>query len=325
MPFPSLFSLRSAAVLSGVVLLLASCSGGEQRPIIAPTVQASLAQSAPPVSDGVVLFNNIITVGDTIKLDVVVQDSTGTLDVDDVDLVLRYDASFIQVVSLSGQNTLLGSCGTVNPVCGAPSPICIDNRSQANGGGDAFCRIDGSTPCSTGADCPSSGNACGSFGLLLASFAALTGPHLCSNNLSMSCFQDSDCLLCSGGNIITSSCTTDAECGGTCNLVIGKCASNFPLRSCTSDSDCADTCGGTCRPACPSVIVSGTKKIATVTLRVMREGTGDFRFVVSPSLGTPGVSALRKDLVDWPVLFFPNVDNNDPSIQNGAIAIVGKL
>lgn len=321
MPSPSLLSRRSAAVLSGAVLLLASCSGGEEEPILAPTVHASFAQGVPPVSDRVVFFSNITTVGDAITLDVRIQDSTGTLDMDDVDLVLRYDATFIQVSGLSGQDTLFGSCGTVNPVCGVTSPICLDNRTQANGGGEAFCRSDGSTFCSTNADCPTPGDACGSFGRLEASFAVLTGPKVCSNNPNQACAQSSNCQFCTANP--AAPCTDASDCSGSC--VAGFCT-NLPTRPCATDTECIDLCGsGTCQ-GCPSVIVSGSRKIATLTLRVMRAGTGDFRFVVPSGAGTSG-SAVRKDAaeLDPPVLFFPSVDAGDPASKNGTIVITGTL
>jgi hypothetical protein len=72
-------------------------------------------------------------------------------------------------------------------------------------------------------------------------------------------------------------------------------------------------------------VVSGTQKIASLTLRVMKEGTSSLRFVISSNPATSG-SALRKDLVDHQaVLFFPNVDGDDPSIVAGGIVITGTL
>jgi len=320
MPFPVFSLRRSAAILSGMVLLLASCSGGEERSVLAPTVQASLAQGVPPVSDGVVFFGNITPVGDIISLDVMIQDSTGALDVDNVDLVLRYDASFIQVVSLSSQNALFGSCNTVNPVCGTTSPTCLDNRTAANGGGDRFCRSDGSTFCSTNAQCPTQGDACGSFGRLDAAIA-VTGARICSNNPDQDCALGSDCQFCKANPTVL--CANASDCSGSC--ASGSCT-NLPSRSCATDLDCFDTCEtGTCQ-GCPSVIVSGPMRIATLTLRILKEGTGDFRFVVSSGPGTSG-SAVRKNAVDLdpPVLFYPNVDAGDPAVKNGAIVVTGTL
>jgi hypothetical protein len=87
--------------------------------------------------------------------------------------------------------------------------------------------------------------------------------------------------------------------------------------------DCLNHCvAGTCL-GCPSVLVSGTRTIANLTIRVMREGIGDFRLVVSSS-GAPG-SAVRKDVQDLPVVFFPSVDAESPFATNGAIVVTGSL
>jgi hypothetical protein len=72
------------------------------------------------------------------------------------------------------------------------------------------------------------------------------------------------------------------------------------------------------------VVVSGTKLVATLSLRVMKEGIGSLRFVVSP-LPAANASAARKDLVDQAVLFFPNVDASDPSSTQGTIQVNGDI
>jgi len=322
MSLPALPSRLLAAALAGSLLLLAGCGGGENKAILAPTVKASLSQSPPPVSDAVVFFEITSVVGDTIQMNAVVRDSTGTLDLDDADLVLRYDATFIQVVNVAAQDAIFGTCNTVNPTCGLNSPICVDNLALANGGGEKYCRSNGSTACVTDDDCTASGDKCGSFGRLLAAFAVLTGPKVCTNNSSLTCSANSDCQLCNANN--TLSCASAADCSGSC---LDNTCTNLPSRSCASDGDCFDGCTfGTCQ-GCPSVVVSGTRKIASLTLRVMEEGTGSFRFVVSANPDTPE-SALRKDVLDepdYPVLFFPNVDSVDPSILSGDIVVAGTL
>jgi len=278
-----------------------------------------MTQDPPSQSDGVIFFDNVIANGDTLSMRVVVQDSTGLLDIDDVDLVLRYDASFIQVLSVGGQNTLFGTCNTVNPACGVNSPICLADRTSANAGGAGFfCRSDGSTPCTTDADCTAFEDACGNFGILRASFAVLTGPKVCSNNPARTCSSASDCKLCQ--NDPSRTCSTPANCGS---------CSNNNTQACTQNSDCTPfTCDfgalcvtGTC-PGCPSVVVSGTQVIATLSFRVMQDGAGSIRFVVSQVPGA-NASAARKDLADQSVLFFPNVDVTDPSSRQGSILVAG--
>ena len=325
MSLPALPSRLLAAALAGSLLLLAGCGGGENKPILVPTVKASLSQSPPPMSGSVVFFDIIAIVGDTIQMNAVVRDSEGTLDLDDADLVLRYDATFIQVISVTAQNALFGTCNTVNPACGLTSPNCLYNLAVANGGGEKYCRSNGSTACATDDDCTATGDKCGSFGRLLASFAVLTGPKVCTNNSDQLCSADSDCQqLCSADN--TRSCTTNDDCSGTCGL--DYFCTNIPTWSCVADGDCLDVCIlGTCSAyqGCPSVVVSDddTPTIASLTLRVMEEGTGSFRFVVSTP-GTTG-SALRKDLVDQqPVTFFPSVNGDDLSVS-GEILITGTL
>ena len=315
---PDSHGRRARIVLSGLILLLAACHGGENKPILKPMVKACLIQDPPPQADGVVFFDNVIANGDSLSMRIVVRDSTGLLDIDDVDVVLRYDASFIQVVSVGGQSTLFGTCNTVNPVCGVNSPICLADRVSANIGGQGFfCRSNGSSPCTTNADCTMAEDACGNFGILRASFAVLTGPKVCSNNPALSRASASDCQLCVNNS--SRACTSPGDCG-TC--------SNNSSQACTMDSECtpgtcvSSLCGtGTC-PGCPSVVVSGTQVIATLALRVMKDGSGSLRFVVSPVPGS-NASAVRKNLGDQNVLFFPNVDATDPSVRQGSILVAG--
>jgi hypothetical protein len=320
-------SLRLLATLAGL-LILGHCSGGERKPILTPTVRAGLVQDSPPASPppslpsakGVVFFANLIPVGDSISMDVVVSNFTSDLDIDDVDLVLRYDSTFIQVTSFSGQNTLFGTCNTVNLSCGVNSPICTNNRQQANAGGARFCRSNGSTFCSADTDCTAAGDACGSFGVLEASFAVLTGPKVCSNNPNQACSTSSACSFCESGG---ASCSNIADCNPVPADCSGNVCTNIPGRNCTQDVDCLHNCvAGTCL-GCPSMLVSGTRIIANLTIRVMKEGIGDFRLVVSSS-GAPG-SAVRKDVQDLPVVFFPSVDAESPFATNGAIVVTGSL
>ncbi|MCI0655599.1 MAG: hypothetical protein L0170_00830, partial [Acidobacteria bacterium] len=158
------------------LLPLSGCGNGGEDPdiVIAPIIQAEVSQTSPTQSDRVVFMDNVTFVGDIINADLVVRDSTGTLDLDDVDLVLRYDATFIQVTDVRPE-TLFGNCGTVNTSCNLVSPICLSDLSSANGGGARFCRINGSTLCLTNADCPSPNDACGNFGKLSISLAVVTG------------------------------------------------------------------------------------------------------------------------------------------------------
>jgi hypothetical protein len=320
-------SLRLLASLAGV-LILGHCSGGERKPILAPTVRARLVQDSPPSSPppalpsakGVVFFDNVISVGDSISMDVVIRNFTSDLDIDDVDLTFRYDSTFIQVASLSGQNTLFGTCNTVNLTCGVNSPICTNNRQQANAGGSRFCRSNGSTFCTADTDCTAAGDACGSFGVLEASFAVLTGPKVCSNNPNQGCTTNSNCSFCESGG---ASCSNVADCNAVPPDCSGNLCSNIPGRSCTQDVDCVNNCVlGTCQ-GCPSVLVSGTRTIANLTIRVMKEGIGDFRLVVSSS--SAAGSAVRKDLQDLDVVFFPSVDAESPFATNGAIVVTGSL
>ncbi len=322
MPLPSL-SIRChvAAALAGALLLAAGCSGGENKPIVVPTVKASFAQDLPPVQDGVVFFDNVAVVGDVIQMNVVVRDSTGTLDVDDANLVLRYDATFLQVINVTAQDAIFGTCNTVNPTCGVLSPACADNHATANGGGESYCRSNGSTACLTDDDCTAAGDECGSFGRLLASYAVITGPKLCTSDPARTCWTDSECRVCDHPDNVITTCDSSDDCSGTCDA--GACT-NVPTRPCVIDEECFDLCHiGTCQ-GCPSVVVSGTETIASLTLRVMKEGTSSLRFVVSSNPATSG-SALRRDLVDQPVTFFPNVDGDDVSLVTGDIVITGTL
>lgn len=298
--------------LAGCCLLFAACHGGENKTILKPMVRAALTQTSPPQNDGVIFFDNVTPIGDTLSLDVVVRDSTGNLAIDSIDLVIRYDARFIQVLSVAGQNTLFGTCNTVNPTCGVNSPICVNNRTQANGGGDNFCRKLGSAACTLDTDCTASmdcggdpdctglADECGSFGLLQASFVVLTGPKVCSNNTSRSCSADADCQLCS--NDPDTACTSPSDCGG--NL----CDSGI----------CQNSTG------CSAVTVSQTQKIANLTLRVTQPGCSEIRFVISSNV--QGVASFaRKDLAELPVLFFPNVDADDLTLKAGCITVKGTL
>jgi hypothetical protein len=298
------------ASLGGALLLAASCSGGQEKPILVPTIRAQLVYT-PPATDRTVYFANTVVVGDVIQMDVMIQDFSNTLDIDDVDLVIEYDASFVQIASLNGQNTIFGTCNTVNPACGVISPICVNNRIVANGGSPKTCKSNSATTCTLDKDCPA-GDTCVSLGTLQASFAVLTGPKVCSSDASRTCTTNSQCAFCKQNLAIT--CSGNADCAGTCSA--GTC-SNIPGRVCGSDSDCQDLCDltATCR-GCPSVLVGGVQKIASLALRVMKAGSGDFRFVVSG--GTR--SAVRKDLTDLGVSFFPQVGGGSTDI-----VIIGTL
>lgn len=296
-PDPVLPPTRAVPFLAALCLLPLACSGGENRPIVRDTITATLVQDPPPQTDGVVFFDNVVVSGDNITTDVVVRDTTGTLDLDSVDVVLRYDATFLQVLSFTGQNTLFGTCNTLNATCGLVSPVCASNRSAANGGGAAFCRSNGSTFCSTDTDCTAPGDACGSWGVLEGTLAVLTGPtpRTCSGAPGRTCNTDADCQYCQGDPSI--GCIDPTPCGGSICF--------------------QDTCSG-----CPSVVVSGTQLLANVTLRVLRAGSSEIRFVVS-SNPSDIASFARKDLTNLPVLFFPNVDAADPAIKTGSILVQG--
>ncbi len=333
MPVPRDPALRSLALLAAALLAFAGCSGGQERPILADTITAHIVQDPPPVSGAAVYFGNVKTTGDTIMMDILVR---GPLDVDDADLVLRYDATFIQVVTLTSQGALFGTCNTVNAACSLVSPVCADDRPAANGGQGSppdqtdCCRLKGIKTCTVATEktaCPDPGDACGTFGRLSAAYAVVTGPKVCSNRASQTCAQSSDCQFCNSSPAIT--CAGSVDCSGTCTIPAGSTSGTCDKpagRVCTADIDCADTCGaaGTCR-GCPSVTVADGQvvKLATITLRVMTSGSSEFRFVVSSTAGASGVSALRKDLTDQTVQFFPSVDTADPSVKIGSILIQG--
>jgi len=317
---PSSPAFRS--ILVGLALLLSGCHGGENKSILKDMLTASACIEDPPPTGSVVFLKNTsASQGDILVLDVMMHVDTATLDFDDIDLVLRYDATFLQVLSVSGTNTLpkeFGTCNTVNPFCGLGSPVCLNNRVQANGGGARLCRISGCTACVADTDCTASDacdmtppvvcptlsvkDACGSFGLLQASFAILTGPNLCSNNTQSICSTDPDCRFCS--NDPTLACTTDTDCGTTNMCQTGTCLPG---------------------PQCQSVVVSGTPRLTSLTLRVIREGKSEIRFVVSPSNPNATASFVHKNRLELPVMFFPNVDATDLANRQGEIAITGTL
>ncbi len=312
--------LASALILPAALALLACGNGNDNDTGLAPMIKASVVQSSPTQSDRVIFFNNVTTAGDIINLDVAVRDSTGTLDVDDVDIVLRYDSSFMQLVEIRPE-TLLGKCGTVNPACNLASPVCIENQASANGGGERFCRSNGSTPCLQDTDCTASGDACGDFGRLQTAFATITGPKTCSNDSTHSCTQASDCHLCTSD--VSIPCADNAQCTGTCvaSVCSGGAHAGDP---CTAPIDCFDTCNvtATCG-GCPSKIVSGTQTIVNLRFRVIDTGSSELRFVTSGS-SQAVASFLRKDTLDLGGLqFWPAVDANDPTLVTGSILIQG--
>jgi hypothetical protein len=270
----------------------------------------------------VVFFDNIVASGDSLEFDVMVRDTTGSLIIDDADLVLRYDASFIQVSAVRGLNTLFGNCNTLNPSCLVNSPICADNRAAANGGGARFCRSDSTKSCAADTDCPGPGNRCGSFGNLEASFAVLTGPKLCSNNSAAGCATALDCRFCTQDKSQT--CTGNVDCTGTCQA--GTCTRPAG-KPCLTNANCADTCDlGTCL-GCPEVAVDGAQRLATITLRVVKEGIGDLRLAISNGPPSP-TSVLRRDNFELDtIVFFPGVDLTDPQnpVVTGNITISGSL
>lgn len=300
--------------------VLTACGGGDgSNDIVVPLFKASFVQTPPTQSDRVVFMDNVTATGDVLNMDVMVQDTSGTLDLDDIDLVLRYDASFLQVTSIR-RETLFGDCGSINPACLLVSPVCIDNHSAANAGGEKFCRIDGSTPCARDTDCTAIGDACGSFGGLETSFVVLTGPKTCSNNSAVSCSTSLDCRFCTANTSLP--CTSAADCASICSA--GTCLSgSFAGQSCSRNEDCIDTCGSGLCSGCPSVIVSGAKRIVNLTFRVIQAGTSDLRFVIS-SNPVDTASFLRKGTVDVSgVQFWPNVDAGNPSLVQGSLIVIG--
>ena len=318
------FTARRIRGLAVPLLIAAvACSSGQNvSNFQKPQIQADMTVDPPPQTDRVVYFDHIVKTGDSIELDVMVRDTQGNLIIDDADLVLRYDTTFIQVAAVRGQNILFGSCNTINPVCLVNSPICTDNRAAANGGGERFCRGDSTKSCATNADCPGPGNACGSYGNLEAAFAVLTGPKLCSNNSAVGCATALDCRFCTLDR--TQTCTGNPDCTGTCQA--GNCTRPAG-RTCVTNADCADTCDlGTCL-GCPEVTVDGAQRLATITLRVVREGTGDLRLAFSA--GPPGpTSVLRRNTVEQTgIVFHPGVDLTDPQnpVLTGNITVSGSL
>jgi len=317
-PKPLLLLLIGGALS---LLPMSGCGngGGDPDVVIAPIIQASVVQTSPTQTDRVVSMNNITAVGDIVNADLVVSDSTGTLDLDDVDLVLRYDATFMQVTVVRPE-TLFGNCGTLNTACNLVSPICLNNLVSANAGGTRYCRLNGSTLCVTDTDCPAPNDKCGNFGKLSISLAVITGPKTCSNKSSQSCTQASDCKFCSSNQSIA--CVNAGTCSGTCVSFV--CAGgSFDGHSCSTNADCVDSCNaGTCS-GCSAVLVSGTTRILNLTMRVISTGTSDVRFVVS-SNPLDEASFLRKDALDLSgIQFWPSVDSLDPSLVQGSFTVTG--
>ena len=310
--FRLLLGLATSAVL--VLAAPAGCGNGRHREFVAPTIKATFSKSDPnpPPTGGVVYFDNVRAVGDVLNMDVMVQDAAGTLDVDDIDLVLRYDAAFMQVTDIRPE-TILGDCGAVNPACLLTSPICLNNQAAANSGGERFCRSNGSTPCLQNTDCTAPEDACGDFGRLEASFAVITGPKTCSNSTSVPCASNSECQFCKSNSSLTCS-TPTAECSGFCSGALVCSGGSFDGKPCTGNADCVDTCNfGVCS-GCPSVTISAPKRIVNLTVRVITTGTSELRFVIS-SNPLETASFLRKEKVDLSgVLFWPNVEAENPGV-----------
>ena len=314
-------SLLAFALMLLAAAAFSACGTGDNNgPDLAPMIKASVVQSSPTQSDRVVFFNNVTTAGDIINLDVAVHDTTGTLDVDDIDIALRYDSTFMQLVEIRPE-TLLGKCGTVNPACSLASPICLHNLASANGGGERFCRGNGSSPCLQDSDCTSAIDACGDFGRFQASFAVITGPKTCSNNPARSCTSSADCDLCTSDTSLV--CDDNADCTGTCpaSVCVGGARNGDP---CVVPFDCFDECNLTSTCAgCPSKLVSGTETIVNLRFRVIDTGTSELRFVTSASFQAEA-SFLRKDTADLAgIQFWPAVDANDPGQITGTILIEG--
>ena len=301
-------------------VLLACGNGNGDHHIDLPLIKVTFNQTPPTQTDRVVFFDNVTVTADILNMDLVLRDGSGTLDVDDIDLVIRYDASFIQISNIRPE-TLFGNCGSINPVCQLTSPVCVDNHSAANAGGAKFCRIDGSTPCGQDTDCPATGDACGSFGNLETSFVVITGPKTCSNNSAITCSTASQCRLCTSNSSLP--CTTAAECSSTCSAGMTCTGGSFAGQSCTDNSDCVDTCNPGVCSGCPSVVVNGTSRIVNLTFRVIQAGTSELRFVIS-SNPQDSASFLRKDTAEISgVQFWPNVDANNPSLVQGSFIVMG--
>ena len=305
----------------GALSVLPLCGCGSEAPeiVIAPLIQASVLQTSPTQTDRVVFMDNVTAVGDIINADLVVRDTTGTLDLDDFDLVLRYDASFMQVTVVRPQ-TLFGECGTVNTACSLVSPICLSNLSGANAGGARFCRINGSTLCLTDADCPSPNDACGNFGKLSISAAVVTGPKTCSNKSTQSCSQNADCKFCSSNSALA--CIDAASCSGTCTsfVCVGGSFNGLP---CSTAAECGDTCNAGLCSGCPAVLVNGTSRFVNITMRLIATGVSEVRFVVAAN-PLDEASFLRKDTVALSgIQFWPSVDSLDPSVVQGSFTVTG--
>ena len=320
--------LRWSILVMGSVPLvpLAGCGHGNNANdiIVAPMIKASFDDTSctdpcSSQSDPKVFLDNVTTAGNVLNADVMVQDSSGLLDVDDIDLVMRYDATFMQLTSIRPE-TLLGTCGTVNPVCQVLSPVCINNQSAANGGGERFCRGNGSTPCLRDTDCTTTDDVCGDFGRLQASFAVITGPKTCSNKPSQSCTQSSDCQFCASNP--SQACLNAAICTGSCTSFV--CAGgSFDGKPCSSGIDCFDACGSGACSGCPSTLVNGKVRIVNLTFSVIGTGSSDLRFTVSTNPSATAC-ALRKDTVDiGSIHFCPDVDAADPGITHGCFKVTG--
>lgn len=318
-PDKLLMLLLTGGALS--VLPLSGCGngGGDPDIVIAPIIQASVVQTSPTQTDRVVFMNNVTAVGNIINADLVVSDSTGTLDLDDFDLVLRYDASFMQVTVVRPE-TLFGTCGMVNTACNLVSPICLSNLSGANAGGARFCRINGSTLCLTDADCPAPDDACGNFGKLSISAAVVTGPKTCSNKSTQSCSQNADCKFCSSNSALA--CVDASSCSGTCTSFVCV-GGSFDSLPCSTSAECGDTCDVGLCSGCPPVFVNGTARFVNLTMRLIATGVSDVRFVVSAN-PLDEASFLRKDAVALSgIQFWPSVDSLDPSMVQGSLTVTG--
>ena len=318
---PDHLSRLLAIAVALLTLPFLGCGNGDGGSdlIVVPLIKANVVQigCVAPAQPAVVL-ENVTAVGDVVNMDVVL---SGTTDTDDVDLVMRYDASFMQVSTIRPE-TIFGTCGTVNPACNLLSPVCLSNLSAANGGGTKYCRSNGSTFCQADTDCTASGDACGNFGQLEVSLAVLTGPRICSNKPGQSCLAGSDCRFCNGNKAIA--CGSNAadlsqECRGSC---VGSVCSggSFNGAPCSSNFECLDTCGvGTCS-GCPSVPVSGSKRITNISLRVIATGVSILQFVTSTNPAATA-SHIRKDTLDLPVEFCPSVDAADPTAVVGSFTV----
>jgi hypothetical protein len=318
-PDKLLLLLATTGALS--LLPLSGCgNGGNNNDIvIAPIIQASVAQTSPTQTDRVVFLNNVTAVGDIINADLAVTDTTGTLNMDDFDLVLRYDATFMQVTAVRPE-TLFGNCGTINAACNLVSPVCLNDLSAANAGGTKYCRLNGSTLCIQDTDCPTPNDACGNFGRLSISAAVVRGPRTCSNKSSQSCAQNADCKFCTSNP--ATSCLDASSCSGICASFV--CAGgSFNGLPCSSSIECVDTCNaGTCS-GCPAVLVNGTTRMVNITMRLISTGTSEVRFVVS-SNQLAEASFLRKDGLELSgVQFWPSVDSVDPSMVQGSFTVTG--